>query len=36
LKVTTEESVPITLDGELIESGSFEVKVLPGALELLL
>jgi YegS/Rv2252/BmrU family lipid kinase len=36
LKVTTEESVPITLDGELIESGSFEVKVLPGVLELLL
>lgn len=36
LKVTTEDSVPITLDGELIESGSFEVKVLPGALELLL
>ncbi len=36
LKLTTEETVPIMLDGELIEGGSFEVKILPGALKLLL
>jgi diacylglycerol kinase (ATP) len=35
-KLTTDESLPINLDGELIESGSFEVRVLPGALGLLL
>jgi diacylglycerol kinase (ATP) len=36
LKLTTDEALPVNLDGELIESGSFEVKVLPGALDLLL
>jgi YegS/Rv2252/BmrU family lipid kinase len=35
-KLTTDEPLPINLDGELIESGSFEVRVLPGALDLLL
>jgi YegS/Rv2252/BmrU family lipid kinase len=35
-KLTTDEVLPINLDGELIESGSFEVRVLPRAIELLL
>lgn len=35
-KLTTDEPLPINLDGELIESGSFEVRVLPGALDLLI
>ena len=34
--LVTEEGVSITLDGELIEGGSFAVRVLPGALSLLL
>lgn len=36
LKLITEELIPVILDGELIESGSFDVRVLPGALELLI
>ena len=36
LKLTTETSLPVNVDGELIESGSFAVRVLPGALEVLL
>jgi len=36
LKLTTDAVLPVNLDGELIESGSFEVRVLPGALELLI
>ena len=35
-KLTTEETIPITLDGELIEGDSFEVKILPGSLKLLI
>jgi len=35
-KLSAEETVPITPHGELIEGGSFEVKVLPGALQLLI
>ena len=35
-KLTTDESLPLNLDGELIESGTFEVQVLPGALDLLI
>jgi diacylglycerol kinase (ATP) len=36
LTLTTEASLPVNVDGELIESGSFAVRVLPGALEVLL
>ena len=35
LKLTTEASLPVNVDGELIESGSFAVRVLPGALKIL-
>jgi diacylglycerol kinase family enzyme len=36
LKLTTKAKIPINVDGELIESGSFSVRTLPGALEILL
>ncbi len=36
VKLATDEDLPINLDGELIEGGSFEVRVLPGAMEVLI
>ena len=36
LTLTTNSKLPINVDGELIESGSFSVRVLPAALEVLL
>ncbi|MCH1506974.1 diacylglycerol kinase family lipid kinase [Verrucomicrobiales bacterium] len=36
LTLTTDASLPINVDGELIGSGSFSVRILPGALEVLL
>jgi diacylglycerol kinase family enzyme len=36
LRLTTSEGVPVNVDGELIKGGSFEVRVRPGVLTVLL
>ncbi len=36
VRLQTEATIPLNIDGELVGSGPFEVQVLPGALEVLL